>query len=409
MLSSSLWRSGNLLRLGLRALVRNALRSSLTILGLVIGVGCVIVVVAIGKGATRQVEESMSFLGTNVLFVVPGATLRNGIRIPQSSTFTVEDVDAILTECPSVAYASPQRAVNVHVVAKQLNWGTSLRGVTTDWFLLREWKPSRGQLFTETDDRIGAKVCVIGATVAQNLFPDGEAVGETIRIKNVPFKVLGIIKPKGGNRDGNDQDDIILAPFKTVAIRMAGDIHPGSIMLSAISGDRVEDAWNEIDAVLRQRHRIPPGHDPDFTIHSQVEMAAASVQQMKTMEMLLLSIAAVSLIVGGIGIMNIMLVSVTERTREIGIRMAIGAKGRHILAQFLFEAVTLAIAGGLVGVLLGVGASLAVGQFLQWPIVVSSESIALAFGVAAFVGVFFGFYPARKASRLDPIEALRYE
>ncbi|MDQ6801808.1 MAG: ABC transporter permease [Acidobacteriota bacterium] len=406
---SSLWRSGNLLLLGLRALARNKLRSFLTTLGLVIGVGCVIVVVAIGKGAARQVEEAFNFLGTNVLFVVPGATLRNGIRIAQQSTFTIEDVEAIRSECPSVAYASPQRAVNVHVVAKQLNWGTSLRGVNPEWFLVREWEMASGQLFTDADARIGAKVCVLGATVAQNLFPDGGAIGETIRIRNVPFKVLGIVRPKGGDRTGNDQDDIVLAPFKTVAQRMAGDLHPGSIMLSAVSPDRVDDAWNEIEALLRQRHRISPGDDPDFTIHSQVEMASASARQLKTMEMLLLSIGAISLIVGGIGIMNIMLVSVTERTREIGIRMAIGAKGRHVLAQFLFEAVTLAAAGGLIGVLVGVSASMAVAQFLQWPIVVSGQSILLAFGVAGFVGVFFGFYPARKASRLDPIEALRYE
>ena len=409
MLHPVVWRSSNMLLLGFRALARNKLRSFLTTLGLVIGVSCLIVVVAIGKGAAHQVQQAIDAFGTNMMFVVPGATTRGGIRIAQQTTFTVEDVEAIRRECASIAYVTPQRAVNVHVVAKQLNWGTSMRGVYPEWFLIREWEMASGQLYTDADERIGAKVCVLGATVAENLFPDSNPIGETIRVRNVPFKVLGVVKPKGGDRAGNDQDDIILAPFKTVALRIAGDVRPNSIMMSAISTDRVEDAWSEIDALLRQRHRIAVGQDPDFTIHTPVEMAAASMQQMKTMQTLLLSIAAVSLLVGGIGIMNIMLVSVTERTREIGIRMAIGAKGRHVLIQFLFEAITISIVGGLIGVLLGIGSSKLVAAKAGWPIVVTVESILLAFGVAAFIGVFFGFLPARKAARLDPIEALRYE
>jgi putative ABC transport system permease protein len=275
--------------------------------------------------------------------------------------------------------------------------------------MIRVWNTAQGDFFTDADVKAAAKVAVLGNTVAENLFPNGNAVGQIIRIKNVPFKVVGVLEKKGGNMMGQDQDDTILAPYTTIMKRLTGKTRIDMLYVSAKSADSVQQAQNEIDSILRQRHRIQPGQDADFQMRSQEEIAAASAQQMNTLKMLLLIVAAVSLLVGGIGIMNIMLVSVTERTREIGIRMAIGAKGRHVLIQFLFEAITISVVGGLIGVLIGVGCSKLVAIKAGWPIVVSPESIALAFGVAGFVGIFFGFYPARKASRLDPIDALRYE
>jgi len=275
--------------------------------------------------------------------------------------------------------------------------------------MIRAWNNAQGDFFTDADVKAASKVAVLGNTVAENLFPNGDAVGQIIRIKNVPFKVVGVLEKKGGNMMGQDQDDTILAPYTTIMKRLSGKTKIDMLYVSARSADAVQQAQNEIDSILRQRHRIQPGQDADFQMRSQEEIAAASAQQMNTLKMLLLIVAAVSLLVGGIGIMNIMLVSVTERTREIGIRMAIGAKGRHVLIQFLFEAITISVVGGLIGVVIGVGCSKLVAVKAGWPIVVSPESIALAFGVAGFVGIFFGFYPARKASRLDPIDALRYE
>jgi putative ABC transport system permease protein len=295
------------------------------------------------------------------------------------------------------------------VVAGELNWGTSVQGVGVEYPLIRSWNVEQGGFFTDADVKAASKVCVLGTTVVDNLFPNDAAVGQIVRIKNVPFKVVGVLEKKGGNMMGQDQDDTIIVPYTTVMKRLSGKSHIDMLQASAVSADQVQEAQNQIDGLLRQRHRIAPQGDADFQMRSQEEIAQAQAAQMGILRTLLLSIAAISLLVGGIGIMNIMLVSVTERTREIGIRMAIGAKGRHVLLQFLFEAVTLAIVGGLIGVCLGVGASVLVGKYLQWPIVVTPESVALSFGVAAFVGIFFGFYPARKASRLDPIDALRYE
>jgi putative ABC transport system permease protein len=409
MRASSVQRLGSIAVIGCRSLARHKLRSALTALGLVIGVGCVVVVVAISRGAAKQVEDSFAFLGTNYMFVVPGATARNGVRLAAQTNFTLDDVDAIRAECPAVAYVSPQTATGVQIIAGSMNWSTSIRGVNAEWPLVRTWPIAEGTFFTEAESRSDFKICVLGSTVAENLFPDGNAVGSMVRIRNVPFKVVGVLKSKGANRNGDNQDDFALAPFVTVATRLVGNRRPNSIVLAAIDADHVDEAWDQIDALLRQRHKIPPGSDPDFTIHSQVEMAAASVESMKTLGMLLLSIAAVSLVVGGIGIMNIMLVSVTERTREIGIRMAVGAKSRHVLTQFLFEAVMISAIGGLTGVLIGIAVSRLIATNAGWPIIVSADSVALAFSVAAFVGIFFGFYPARKASRLDPIDALRYE
>jgi putative ABC transport system permease protein len=295
------------------------------------------------------------------------------------------------------------------VLAGEGNWSTQIYGVGIDWQNIRAWNVEQGSFFGEGDIRSGAKIAVLGKTVADNLFPNGDAVGSIIRVKNVPFRVAGVLEKKGGSMMGSDQDDMIVAPYTTVQKRLMGQQRFGMIIASAASADQVQEAQDQIDALLRQRHRIPPGGDADFMMRSQEEMAQANAQQVNLMRNLLLGIAIVSLVVGGIGIMNIMLVSVTERTREIGIRMAIGARGRHVLLQFLFEAVTLSVLGGLIGVVLGVGVAKGIGKGAGWPIVISPNAIIIAFVVAATVGIFFGFYPARKASKLDPIDALRYE
>jgi putative ABC transport system permease protein len=407
---STLQRLWNITIVGLKAIFRNKLRSLLTMLGIVIGVGCVIVVVAIGNGATRSIQETINSLGSNFIMIMPGAATQSGARIfTGQSTLTIEDADAIRNEAPAVSYVSPNLRTAGQAVAGELNWGTSIYGVGTDWPFIRSWNLSEGSFFTDADVRAGSKVCVIGTTVADNLFPQGNAVGQTIRIKNVPFKVIGVLEKKGGNMMGQDQDDQIVAPYSTVMKRLMGQNKLGMILASAASTQQVDEAQEQIETLLRQRHRIQPGMDSDFMMRSQDEIARNNEQQMTILRNLLLAIAAISLIIGGIGIMNIMLVSVTERTREIGIRMAIGAKGRHVLLQFLFEAVTLSVVGGLIGVLVGVGFSLLFAKMSGWPLFVSVSSIVLSFGVAGTVGICFGFFPALKASRLDPIEALRYE
>jgi len=403
-------RLGNITIVGLKAIARNKLRSALTMLGIIIGVGCVIVVVAIGAGASQSIQNTINSLGSNFIMIFPGAATSGGMRgFTGQSNITVEDADAIKAEAPAVAYVSPMVRTNAQVIAGELNWGTQIWGAGVDWPFIRAWNVSQGSFFTDQDVRVATKVCVLGNTVADNLFPQGDAVGQIVRIKNVPFKVVGVLERKGGNMMGSDQDDQIVAPYTTVMKRLQGQSRINMIYAAASAPERVPEAQEQIDALLRQRHRIARGAEPDFNMRSQEEIAATSQQQMGILKTLLLSIAAVSLFIGGIGIMNIMLVSVTERTREIGIRMAIGAKGRHVLLQFLFEAVTLSIVGGLLGVLLGVGSSTLFARIMKWPVLVSSGSIALSFGVAGIVGICFGFFPALKASRLDPIEALRYE
>ena len=403
-------RIGNITVVGLKSIARNKLRSLLTALGVVIGVACVIVSVAIGAGVAASVSEMINSLGSNFIMIMPGAATQSGARMfTGSSTLTEEDAEAIKREATAVAYVSPQLRTTGQIVAGELNWSTQIQGVGIDWPNIRAWNVKDGAFFSEGDIRAGAKVAVLGATVADSLFPNGDSVGSIIRVKNVPFKVLGVLEKKGGSMMGSDQDDMIVAPYTTVQKRLMGQQRFGMIIASAASADQVQEAQDQIDALLRQRHRIPPGGDADFMMRSQEEMAQASAQQAELMGNLLLGIAIGSLFVGGIGIMNIMLVSVTERTREIGIRMAIGARGKHVLLQFLFEAVTLSVLGGLIGVLLGVGVARAFAKFMKWPIVISPTAIIVAFAVAASVGIFFGFYPARKASRLDPIDALRYE
>jgi putative ABC transport system permease protein len=407
---TTLIRLGNITVVGLKSIARNKMRSLLTALGVVIGVACVIVSVAIGSGVAASVSEMINSLGSNFIMIMPGASTQSGARIfTGSSTLTEEDAEAIRREAPAVAYVSPNLRTAGQVVAGELNWSTQIYGVGIDWPNIRAWNIKDGTFFTEGDIRSGAKVAVLGTTVADSLFPSGDAVGAIVRVKNVPFKVVGVLEKKGGSMMGSDQDDMIVAPYTTVQKRLMGQQRFGMIIASAASADQVQDAQDQIDALLRQRHRIPPGGDADFMMRSQEEMAQANQQQVKIMRNLLLGIAIVSLLVGGIGIMNIMLVSVTERTREIGIRMAIGARGRHVLLQFLFEAVTLSVLGGLIGVLAGIGGSQIFAKVMKWPIVISPTAIVVSFVVSAAVGIVFGVYPARKASRLDPIDALRYE
>jgi putative ABC transport system permease protein len=406
----SLLRLWNITKVGLMAISRNKMRSLLTMLGIIIGVACVITMVAVGTGASSAIQATINSLGSNFIMIFPGASTTGGARtFSGESKLTPEDVQAIKAECPSVSYASAGARTNAQIVAGELNWGTQVWGVDVDWPFIRAWNTADGDFFTDVEVRSAAKVAVLGATVAESLFPGGNAVGSSIRIKNVPFKVVGVLERKGGNMMGQDQDDQILAPYTTVMKQLMGSPRISMIYVSARSADSVGAAQTEIDALLRQRHKVQRGADSDFTMRSQEEIASTSAQTSKTLSVLLGSAAAISLLVGGIGIMNIMLVSVTERTREIGVRLAIGAKGRHVLLQFLLEAVALSIVGGAIGVALGVLAPNLVTRFAGMPTQVSTGSVALAFGFAAAIGVFFGFYPARKASRLDPIDALRYE
>jgi len=400
----------NITRLGLKAIARNKLRSALTMLGIVIGVACVITMVAVGAGASQSVQSTISSLGSNFIMIFPGASTQGGARVfTGQSALTVDDAAAIRAEAPAVAYVSPGVRTSGQLVAGDANWSSQVYGVDVDWPFIRAWNVDQGLFFTESEVRAGSKVAVLGKTVAENLFPDGGGIGEIVRIKNVPFRVIGVLERKGGNMMGTDQDDQVIVPYTTAMKRLMGQSRINLIYVSAVSDDAVAEAQTQIDALLRQRHRIGPGQDADFMMRSQEEIASTAAQTSKTLSILLGSVAAISLLVGGIGIMNIMLVSVTERTREIGIRMAIGAKGRHVLTQFLLEAIMLSVVGGLIGILLGVGVSRLVSKFAGWPVYVGMGSVAMAFGFSALIGIFFGFYPARAASRLDPIEALRYE
>jgi putative ABC transport system permease protein len=399
-----------ILKVGLKAIARNKMRSALTALGIIIGVACVIAMVGVGKGSQAVIQSQISSLGTNFLMVFPGVATQSGARIfTGESTLTEDDVAAVKAECPSVAYVSPMSRSAGQLVAGNLNWGTQVQGVGVEWPFIRSWNTSLGAFFGESEVRSASKVCLLGSTVATALFGDQNPVGESVRIKNFPFRVIGVLESKGGNTQGQDQDDTVVAPYTTVMRLLKGRNRIDMFMVSAVSQDAVPQAQAEIEALLRQRHRIPTGGDADFMIRSQQEIAQTADETSKTLSLLLASAASISLLVGGIGIMNIMLVSVTERTREIGIRMAIGAKGKDILTQFLVEALTLSVAGGGIGILLGVGASRFLAWKAGWSIALPPESILLAFGFSAAIGVFFGFYPARKASRLDPIEALRYE
>jgi putative ABC transport system permease protein len=404
-------KTSNILKVAFSALGRNKMRSLLTTLGIIIGVACVVATIGIGDGARIQAEDQLRSLGTNFLMIFPGSMTSSGARSGwgASSKLSSDDVDAIRREIPDVAYVSASNRTVAQVVYGNQNWSTTITGGETDWPLIRSWNLAAGQFYTDQDNKVANKVCVLGQTVVTNLFGDEDPVGKMIRIKNLPFKVVGVLEAKGGSTLGQDQDDTVLAPYETVRKKLLGTTSVGSILASASSNDMVSRAQDEITALLRQRHKIGKPADDDFMIRSQTEMLQQAEEQSRTMSYLLWSIAGVSLLVGGIGIMNIMLVSVTERTREIGVRMAIGAKGRDIRSQFLVEAVALAITGGTMGIAFGVGIQKMVARFAGWPVSVQVQAIVLAFLFSALVGITFGFYPALKASQLDPIEALRYE
>jgi putative ABC transport system permease protein len=411
------------IKIAVRALRRNLLRTLLTMLGMIIGVGAVIAMVGIGNGAKAQIEAQVAAMGQNVVLVYAGSMNRGGVRSGYggSTTLTVDDAEAIRREIPGVAAVSPEIRTRAQITEANQNWNTQILGESPEYFDIRQWPVISGSSFSEQDVRSASKVAVIGKTIADQLFPGEDPIGQFFRIKNVPFTILGMLAPKGFSVQGQDQDDLIVMPYTSVMKRLQRPSAQGSlgtINVQAAKPSLLSPVQQQIIELLRQRHRIrlAPGDLPgvagsndDFMVRNQEEIAEMATAQSKTMTLLLGAIAMVSLVVGGIGIMNIMLVSVTERTREIGIRMAIGARGRDILLQFLTEAVTLGVVGGIIGVGAGVGASKLLSANMGWPTLVPSEWVVYAFFFSAAVGVFFGFYPARKASQLDPIDALRYE
>jgi len=398
------------LRIAVRALRRNKLRTLLTALGIIIGVGAVIAMVSIGNGAKSQIEAQIASLGQNVLNVMSGNFSRGGVRMGWGSagTLTRDDYESIHKEVDGLNGLSPEVGSNAQVTTGNQNSFVSVKGVSADYLDVRSWGLSSGANFTEQDVRSANKVALIGQTTAQNLFGDSDPVGQNIRIKNAPFTIVGVLEKKGSGF-GGDQDDVIFVPYTSAMKRLTGQTTFFRLLVQASSADMITNVQGQITELLRQRHRISDGKDDDFGVQTQQEIADRFTATSKIMTVLLGSVACVSLLVGGIGIMNIMLVSVTERTREIGIRLAVGARGRDILLQFLTEAVTLSAVGGIVGILLGIGSSRFISAKLSWPTLTSMDSIVIAFAFSAAVGIFFGFYPARKASQLDPIEALRYE
>jgi putative ABC transport system permease protein len=401
-----------IIRIAMRALARNKLRSILTMLGIIIGVGAVIAMVSVGQGAQQQAQQQIAAMGSNMLFVQSGTVNRGGMRMGWGATKTLvyDDLLAIMRECPSVKAAAPGSQASAQVVFGNDNWATNINGTEPQYFDIRSWPMAEGSSFSQDDVSMAANVAVIGETVRKNLFGATDPIGETIRINNLPFKVVGLLIPKGTSAAmGQDQDDIILVPITTLQKKITGQDWLRWIMVSAVSKDASYTAQQQITALLRDRHRIRSGQDDDFFVRNLADMADLADQNARLFTILLGSIASISLLVGGIGIMNIMLVSVTERTREIGIRMAIGATEGDVQQQFLIEAVVLSITGGGIGIISGMGASYLITQTLGWPVLVSTTAIVAAVLFSMAVGVFFGFYPARKAARLDPIEALRYE
>jgi len=404
-------RVGSTLNIAFRALRRNKLRSVLTALGIIIGVAAVIAMVGIGNGAKAQVESQIASLGQNVILIFSGSTTSSGIRTGWggAGTLKIEDAEAIRREVPGVTAVSEEVASTTQVAAGNQNWFTRVLGESADYFDLRQWPLADGAPFTPQDVRSANKVCVIGRTTASQIYGSDDPVGQILRIKNVPFIITGALMAKGLTTQGVDQDDVVVMPYTSAMKRVVGGTTLRNINVQIGDARQIEGAQQQIIALLRQRHNIRPGRDDDFTVRNQQEIAEAATATSRVMTLLLGAIAGVSLVVGGIGIMNIMLVSVTERTREIGVRLAVGAHGRDILTQFLIEAVSLSSVGGVIGIIFGIGASKLLSVYAHWPTLISIGSIALSFFVSAGVGVFFGFYPAREAARLDPIEALRYE
>jgi len=393
------------------ALLRNRLRSGLTMLGIIIGISSVIVMISVGQGAKASIENQIKSMGTNMLMVMSGSMKSMGQRqaAGSSQTMTPEDVEAILKECPAVLNATPNVSSSGSLVYGNANWTSSLLGVSPDYFIIRDWQTSSGTVFTESDVNGANKVCVLGTEVVANLFPNEDPIGKMIRIKGIPFKVVGVMVSKGQAAMGPNQDDTVIIPYTTLMKRILNQTNISGIMVSAVSQDQISDAKEQITELLRARHRIKKGGEDDFFIGSQTDMTNKATSIANVMTLLLGSVASISLIVGGIGIMNIMLVSVRERTREIGIRMALGARSRDILLQFMVEAFVLSLIGGLVGIILGVSGAMLISKIAKWSTYISFISIVLSIGFSSAIGIFFGFYPARMAAQLNPIEALRFE
>ena len=402
-----------IIRVAFRALVRNKMRAALTMLGIIIGVSAVIAMVSIGQGASASVQAQIESIGTNLLFVSAGAQnvggVRSGTGDSGTNTLTVEDLEAIKREVPSVSMVTPAINARAQLVAGNMNWNTSVQGVSEQYPEVRKWNVQTGAFFTDSDVRTAARVIVIGQTIADNMFPGMDAVGQTLRVSNLPFRVVGVMVRKGQDQGGRDQDDIAFAPYTTVQKKVLGNTRVQIAYVSAITEDATYTAQLQIGELLRQRHKLTANEPDDFSVRNMTDVAEAANETSKTMTILLACIAGVSLLVGGIGIMNIMLVSVTERTREIGIRMAIGARSSAVRSQFLIESIVLSLTGGTIGILLGIALSLAIPAMLGWPTLVSVMAIVGSVIFSVAVGVFFGYYPARKAAALDPIEALRYE
>ena len=403
------------IQLALTELRRNKMRSLLTMLGVIIGVGAVIAMVSIGQGASSSVQAQITSLGTNMILILPGSTTQGGVRAGAGTvqTLTIEDAKAIGKQASAVATVTFTRRGVSQVIYGNQNWNTAIFGVTPEYIIVRDWSLDLGSFFTKRDFDSAANVVVLRRTVVENLFlPGNNPIEQIIRIKNIPFRIIGVLSPKGQTAYGSDQDDVVLIPFTTAerkvfGVELSGRV--GSIQVSAMSKEAIQEATGQIREILRARHRLQPGEEDDFTIRSLEEIAGTAQATTRVLTILLLSVGSISLIVGGVGIMNIMLVSLTERTREIGIRMAVGAKRKDILLQFLIEALVLSVIGGFIGIFIGILGSKILSLSAGWPTLISGGAIFLSFIFAAAVGIFFGFYPANKASKLDPIEALRYE
>ena len=402
----------NLFKIALRALANNKMRGFLTMLGIIIGVASVITMLAIGQGSKRSIQAEISEMGSNMIMIQPGGDIRGGVRQEASSmeTLKLEDYQNIVDETRYVAAVSPSVNSSGQVIYGANNAPTTIYGISPDYMEIRRYKVEDGEMFSDQDIAVAAKVCVVGKTVVDNLFPGGEnPVGKVIRFQKLPFKIVGVLESKGYNSMGMDQDDLILAPYTTIQKKVLAITHLQGITCSALKEEYTEQAIDEISEILRRNHKLKTDEDDDFTIRSQQELSSMLTSTTDMMTVLLAAVAGISLLVGGIGIMNIMYVSVTERTREIGLRMSIGAKGIDILSQFLIESILISVTGGLIGVIFGVGSAIIVNQVAQFPIFIQPWSVLLSFIVCTATGIFFGWYPAKKAAQLDPIEAIRYE
>ncbi|MBV6522064.1 MAG: Macrolide export ATP-binding/permease protein MacB [Gemmatimonadaceae bacterium] len=400
-----------LFKVAIESILKNKLRTLLTMLGIVIGVGAVIVMVAVGQGARSQIAAQIASLGTNMLVITPGSSAQGGVS-QGAATFnrlTISDVEKLMREGTTASLVSPVVVTRTQAIGGGTNWRTSVNGVSVDFQTIRAWPVAEGGFFTDQDVRTSRKVAVLGSTVANNLYPGEDAVGQMIQLRDVPFEIIGVLTTKGQTASGTDQDDVVIIPYTTAQTKLSGHTFISQIVVGTQSSSEIPAATDEIRAIMRESHRLAPADADDFTVRNQSDLTAAATGTTDVMSTLLASIAAISLLVGGIGIMNIMLVSVTERTREIGIRMSLGARGRDVLTQFLVESVVMSLVGGVIGILIGVAGAAILGKTMGWHTEVSTQAVMIAVAFSAAVGIFFGFHPARKASGLDPIQALRHE